>query len=303
VLDHLTEYDRERLELAARLRELRKEAGLTGVELGRLTEISQSKVSKIETGRVTASPQDVQRIAKALDLPSDVTSEITERAATLMTETNSWRFFNRRGVRKRQEEFHQLELQATRIRLFQPLIIPGLLQTAEYARQILLRVTQGPSTDLGEAVRARIQRQSVLYDVDKQFTFVILEAALRHRFGAAQDQLAQLDRLSTMSTLSNVDIGIVPTTAELPRIPYNSFCIFDDSLVTAERQLDEVIERDARRIVEYVHEFDEIAGVAAFGADGRHVIAAVGRSIADDRGTNHGGSANVEEPAPVTTAA
>lgn len=278
----LTEYDRERLDLGTQLRRQRMNAGLTGIELGERAGISQSKISKIETGRVTPSPEDVELLANALGLADETREKLIERATALATEMASWRFLNRQGVRKRQEEFHAMELAAVSIRLFQPLIIPGLLQTAAYIRAMLLRHAASTSTAFQPAaVNARIERQEPLYDGTKRFTFVILEAALRNRFGTLSDQLVQLDRIANVSSLPNVSVGIVPSTAELPRIPYNSFCIFEteDLVVTAETQLDFMIEHDPERVTRYVDEFEQFASVASFGDDGRSLIAGVIDSI------------------------
>lgn len=288
MVEPLSEYDKERLDLGTQIRRLRKQAELTGTELGAKAGMSQSKVSKLETGRVTPTADDVERIVTALGLSGAVRTELVERASALAVEVNSWRFFNRHGIRKRQEEFHALERAASRIRLFQPLIVPGLLQTAEYIRQIMERATWADSAEVGPGIKARLERQSVIYDSSKEFTFVILESALRHRFGSIPGQIVQLDRISTVSTLRNVDIGIVPDTADLPRVPYSSFCVFDTDLVTAERQLDEIKETDPGRIAEYIREFDAFAAVASFGDAGRRVLRDIGLSLIEARDGENG---------------
>jgi recombination protein RecA len=280
------EYDRERLDLAAELRRLRKAAGLSGTEVGDRAGISQSKVSKIETGRLTPSTEDVTRLASALALPKELEAELVERAATLATEMVSWRFFNRKGIRKKQEDFGRFERSARTIRLFQPLIIPGLLQTAEYIRQIMLRATWAAPAELEPALAARVERQTALYDPQKSFTFVILESAVRHRFGSEADQLAQVDRLMTVSTLQNVRLGLVPTATELPLVPYSSFCIFDDELVTGETQLREILERDPKMIAEYSREFAAFEAVASFDDEARDILASISASASPaDPGT------------------
>src|SRR6266498_5415335 len=92
------------------------------------------------------------------------------------------------------------------------LVVPGLLQTAEYARARFaqgVRLHKVPD-DVDEAVRLRVQRQEILYRPDKRFHFVLTEAALRNRLCPVDVMLAQLDRLVALSALRNVRLGIIP---------------------------------------------------------------------------------------------
>ena len=95
--------------------------------------------------------------------------------------------------------------------MFEPAIIPGLLQTAEYARARFAEGVQLFNTpnDIDYAVRTRMQRQEMLYRRDKRFHFVLTEAALRYRRCAIEVLLAQLDRLMSLSALPNVKLGII----------------------------------------------------------------------------------------------
>jgi uncharacterized protein DUF5753 len=90
------------------------------------------------------------------------------------------------------------------------MLIPGLLQTPEYARYRALEAVRlhGADPDGVEAVvAARMRRQEVLYDTTKPFTFVITEAALRYLLCPQSAMLAQLDRLATVSDFGNVSLG------------------------------------------------------------------------------------------------
>jgi uncharacterized protein DUF5753 len=81
--------------------------------------------------------------------------------------------------------------------VFEPATIPGLLQTAEYARARFAEgvLLFGTPNDVDYAVRTRMQRQELLYRRDKSFHFVLTEGALRYRRSSLEIQLAQLDRL------------------------------------------------------------------------------------------------------------
>lgn len=283
--DFPTHYERERHQLASSLRYLRKQSGLTGSELAARIGVSQSKISKIETGQLTPSVADITRIAEALGVSVEVRDELLDRANFLLAEATSWRLLHRRGVKAVQDEIRDLERRASEIRLFQPLLVPGLLQTAEYARQILHSASLAPIDDVAEGVAARLERQRILYDTTKTFTFVIMQAALHHQFGSPTDMLAQLDRILSIETLKNVSIGIIPFEAQLPRVPANSYCIYDDDLVDAEVTLDYGFERDPARVHDYIADFAAFAEVARFGRAGRVVVDSVARTYRAMNGT------------------
>ena len=117
-----------------------------------------------------------------------------------------------RGLRPHQDELADLDAKTRLFRAFEPTFIPGLLQTAEYARARFARGHHACSrcpNDIDEAVRARVRRQEMLYRPDKRFHFVLTEAALRYRLCAPEVMLGQLDRLISFSALPNVRLGII----------------------------------------------------------------------------------------------
>jgi transcriptional regulator with XRE-family HTH domain len=120
-------------EVAAGLRDASKATGLTGERLAARCGISQSKISKIETGKVLATATDVERILTALETGQDRAAELGS-ARLANTEFLSVRTSLRRGLQQKQRELAALEADARHIRFFLPLMITGLLQTPEYAR-------------------------------------------------------------------------------------------------------------------------------------------------------------------------
>ena len=95
------------------------------------------------------------------------------------------------------------------MRNFQPGIIPGLLQTAEYARRIIEMPTSAPKQS-GAAVAARLDRQETLHDRKRHFEFLMTEAALRYRPGPPEVLAAQLDHLAALATLETITFGSSP---------------------------------------------------------------------------------------------
>ena len=128
---------RGRQELGARLRRLRLEAGLTGTNLAEVLGWAQSKVSRIETGRQSTTTGDVRAWAAAVQAPPGLVEDLIADLRSLRVEHAAWRRQLRAGHAPRQRTLIALEAAARLDRTFQPLFIPGLLQTAEYARYVL----------------------------------------------------------------------------------------------------------------------------------------------------------------------
>jgi Domain of unknown function (DUF5753) len=152
---------------------------------------------------------EIEAWARATAATADDVGELA--AATLeqiATEARSWRLVNRLGLAPRQREIAELEKSAHTIRIFQPVMVPGLLQIADYARRVMeMTYTAGP--DIPAAVAVRMQRQTILYDQDKRFEFIVTEGALRWRPGPAKLMRAQLDRLASLASLPNVTLNLV----------------------------------------------------------------------------------------------
>jgi hypothetical protein len=100
--------------------------------------------------------------------------------------------------------------------------VPGILQTPDYAREVLTRLValRGLPDDVADGVRSRLRRQEALYDTSKHFRFLLSEAALRSRPCPLAVQLAQLDRLTALAGLDTVDIAVLPLDTELPVLTY-----------------------------------------------------------------------------------
>jgi len=214
--------------LGLALRGLRLDAGLTGQQLAGRAGLSQSTVSRIELGQAMPSMADIGAWGQAARASAGQLAEIRALAEAAAVETISWRRAARRGLPSLQRDVRDLEATAATLLNFQPVIIPGLLQTAEYARQVVLSGYPGGHPDIGAAVAARMERQSILYDDAKSFEFVIAEAALRWRIGPPLVMLAQLDRIASLSTLPNVGIGIIPQAAQADAWHIHGFAILDD---------------------------------------------------------------------------
>lgn len=164
--------------------------------------------------------------------------------------------------------------QAELFRIYEHTVIPGLFQTADYAREMLSFWVKFLNTgnDVDEAVAARMERQTILYESKRRFSVVLEETALRTWFGTAETMAAQLDRLLSLMTLPNVAFGIVPGMIEREAISTAGFWIFDAELVTLETPTASIEVSQPQEIALYVRMFDLLRQSALYGRDARALI-------------------------------
>ncbi|WP_405360686.1 helix-turn-helix transcriptional regulator [Kitasatospora sp. NBC_00085] len=261
---------RSKQDLAGSLRKLRLQAGLTGDRLAVRCGISQSKISKIETGRTTPSLVDVERILRALNAPKDLVQEITSLARMANTEWQDKRSSWRRGIEKRQAELSALEAGATEMRYFLPAMITGLLATPEY-----MHASLGHSTgDRSAVVNRKLGRQPVLYNDSKSFTFILTEQAARWALLPPLAMALQIDRLASVAQLPSVRIGVLPLGRSLTRGPMNTFTVYDDRLATVETFTGRMVFRDPRDVARHLDIFAMFEERAIFGEEARSLLAA-----------------------------
>lgn len=266
-----TDFQQAREALGRRLRELR--GGKTQRELADVLGWPQAKVSKLETGRQTATPEDLMAWAKGSGHPA-VTEELVARLQGLETQTRSWRRQLRAGHRPVQDVLTVEYERTTEFRVWQGSMVVGILQTPDYARQVFSRMAelQQSPRDVEDAVRARVRRQELLYGAGRVFHIVLWEAAL-HAAVAPPDVLAaQLDRLASVIGLDTVRLGIVPFGAQLAVPPANGFWLYDERLVIVEDWHAELWLDDADNLALYRRVWDSLNSSAVYGTHARRLI-------------------------------
>ncbi|MCZ9348137.1 helix-turn-helix domain-containing protein [Streptomyces sp. TRM76130] len=260
-----------RAQLGAALRALRVASGKEAKAVARSALMSPSKLSKIENAKLTASVTDVERILTAIGVSDAVKAEYTEAARASATEATAWRLLKRIGVHKGQQAAKALEAQMSTLRLFQPALVPGLLQTPEYIRAVLQRHNLSEDS-VSRTINGRLERQAVLYDNAKSLRFIITEPVLRWRIVPPQIMAAQLDRIVSISRLPHVDIRIVPLRTQQRDIANHAFVIRDDRMATVETVHAEVVVTDPRDVGLYVEKFEGFERVALSGDHMRGLV-------------------------------
>lgn len=272
-------YRRHRRALGRALRDAREDAGLSGNQLAKNLGWAQSKVSRIETGAQVPTESDVVAWSLALNLPKGERAQLLTILEQAETEYRTWRdnYQLAGGAAGKQRELFLIESSATSMRQFQPNLVPGLLQTPGYARELLL-LPFGPRTfgatdaDVDHMVAARLERQQILYDPTKQIHIVVLESALLARVCSPDTLYEQLTRLVGLCALRSLSIGIVPMTSHLPLIPMGGFIIYDDDLVVLETLSGEEQVSSSEDIAQYSASFVAVSKAAVYGSEATRLL-------------------------------
>lgn len=233
--------------------------------------MSPSKLSKIETGKVSPTVVDVERILEAIGVSDEVKVEYMAVARIDATEATAWRLVRRLGYHRKQQQIKALDDSTTLLRLFQPSLVPGLLQTPEYVRAVFEGKDLGED-QLSRTISARLARQQCLYDTTKTLQFVITESVLRWRLVPSAMMAGQLDRIISVSRLGHVDIRVVPLAAPQSDVPSHSFVIRNDRMVTVETVHAELSVTDPRDVDLYVRKFNRFSENALSGEEMRRVL-------------------------------
>lgn len=213
--------------------------------------MSQSKVSRIENGRLLPSVVDVDRMLHGLGVDKTTRAELMMLARVANAEYQDVRASVRRGLHHRQRELASLEADATEMCHFLPALITGLLQVPEYMHAAMNTPAEPAAGDTTKAVALKLKRQTVLHDKSKHFEFLLTESSVRWQLCEPSIMALQIDRLVSLSWLPNVCLGILPLSAQVPDGPYHTFVTYDERLVTIELFTGQLVLRDPKDIAHY----------------------------------------------------
>jgi len=280
-----------RQRLAEQLRQMRKDARISGREFARRAGWrSSSQVSMIEHGRRTITPDHIR-------LWCEICGASERRLAELLAEqanvARMWVTFR--------EAAHQVGLNQTqrllvgdiydRLRLeqvYQTKLIPGLLQTAAYMTGVLADVRRERGLevdDVAEAVAERLGRQRNLRRPSARFSFLIEEPVLWSQPFGPDVQREQLAHLLTVMRLPTVSFGVIPVAADRRGIrPRESFDITDDRLVTVELISGYLSLTHPDELAIYRRAWADLQSLAVYGDKARAIITAAMESLASQDG-------------------
>jgi transcriptional regulator with XRE-family HTH domain len=214
-----------RKELGRALNRLRVASGLSQPQLAERTGLSQPKLSRIESGKQRIRVPEVVAWCDATSASDEARKEVLALAERTLVGPTSWDEAG--GDAELQISTAEVEAKAGTISVYQPAIVPGLLQTAAYARRVFSAGPDGVPPNIAEKVVGRLERQRILYDDTKRLRFVIPEAVLRWPFDEIEEQVEQLERLREVAARPNVDLRVAPL-AGTAVWRTGGFVLFDD---------------------------------------------------------------------------
>ncbi|WP_066950855.1 helix-turn-helix domain-containing protein [Streptomyces lushanensis] len=272
----LSSVQQARESLGLRLREIRKDAGLTSRELARRIGWHESKVSRLEHARTPPSDADIRAWTQHCGVQALV-PELIATARGIEGMYIEWRRMERAGLKQVQESVAPLFERTYRFRAYQSWVVPGLLQTPGYTAAVLgtvaaLREVPG---DLTSAVAVRMDRQRVLHSGNHRFAMIVEEWVLRTLIGDVDVMAGQLGHLIGVAALPSVSLGVIPLGR--PRSlgwPVESFTMYDEEQVTVELVSAHLTVTRPQEVREYARAFSELSALAVYGAESRKLIMA-----------------------------
>jgi transcriptional regulator with XRE-family HTH domain len=203
-----------RRRLAAELHRLRQASKMTIEQVAEALEWSTGKVSKIENARVSVLPRDARRLLDTYGVPDGPERELLLSLARESRERGWWQQYGE-AVPEWFATYVGLEAEAVTISTYQAEIVPGLLQTRDYATALHRAELIGATEDeIGRHVDVRMERQSRLHEADGPKLWVVLsEAVIRRMVGDRATMHNQLMWLVEATSRPNITIQILPFTA------------------------------------------------------------------------------------------
>lgn len=264
-------HDESVTDLASQLRQYRREAGLSGADLGAKVGLSQSKISRIERAKLVPTEHEVKAIANALALDLEIVSTLVAKAKDAesfggvaeVVSTNLWQV---------QEEIHSMERRSTSLDKFNVTVLTGMLQTPEYAEAVVreavseLTFFDGDTTEfVVHTVVLRLQRQAELFDRRKTLQVILTDNVLTSVYGSTEIQINQLRHLLNLD-VPNVEVRVVdPANMRCRR----EFDLFDEKAVCLESQFSQCWVYDPRQVTMYSQIFRQMWSSARRGDEAK----------------------------------
>ncbi len=268
-----------RRRLAAELRRLRGEAGLTIDEASNTLGWPRSKISRTENRQYGISSTDVRKLLDLYGVKDQEQREHLSELARRATERGWWQSFK---VGSTYGNLIGLEEEASSIRNYEPELVPGLLQTEDYAREVVRSLGLSATADeIDRRVEVRMARQAVLRrdsPPPPQLAVILNEGVLRRQVGNTETMRAQLLHLATVHERMNVTVQVLPFTAGPHAAMVGPFQFLefpdpgDPGVVNIENIMGSLALEKADELRRYGEVWRAIQAIALSPADSRTII-------------------------------
>jgi transcriptional regulator with XRE-family HTH domain len=254
-----------RRELGALLRKLRTEKGLTVEQAAEQLMFSMSKLSRMETGHGAPSRRDIRDLCALYEVTDEAERKRMLNLAAEGRQAGWWQSYDLNQF----ADYVGLEADAVSVKNYQSILIPGLLQTPDYARAVNEAVIPQPDPErLEEQTEVRLRRQERLtQDPPLRFRVILDEAALHRVIGGPAVMEAQLRHLVELSQLPNVTLQVIPFSAGAHPAMDSTFIILEfadavPGLVYVEGLVGWVYMKRSRDVDRYMRVFERLCDVA-----------------------------------------
>ncbi|MDP4500682.1 helix-turn-helix domain-containing protein [Nonomuraea turcica] len=267
-----------RLRLGQELRSLRERRKLTGAKAAMELGWSPSKISRIEAARTMPSTDDIKALVKLYRVDGDKLDELIGLLRD--AEQRGWWEDYEDVLPEEYTRFLGLEAEATSQRSWEPQIVPGLLQTEDYAREIIVAsrgIARITHSGVRSRVEARLDRQRrVLHRPEPcRLTVVLDESALMRRFGEPSVMREQMEHLLELSLLPHVSVHVLTLDSLHPvntgTFIHLQFAEFDDVVYLEQLYTANFVE-DLQRVAGYEIAFDHVKSEALDEDESRVLI-------------------------------
>ncbi len=272
----------QKRQLAAELRRIRLAAGLSRDEIAQEVGLPEPDLSRLETGQVTASVGEVARWSYAVGASDRVKQQLLSLAAAA-SEVIALPHWLQTDIVMLQEELSRLEASSPSQTTCLVGLVPGLLQTREYA-QMIMEFNVLPKADLDAAVDARIRRQALIHDPVRKFEFILSESGLKWSCpGTSRIVLSnQVRHIAELAELPNVSVGVVRANVQT-KVPFmQSYYIYEKAafegsadgidIVLLETPPAAIVITDPLAVRSYRRDLSWLREAAEFGPDAVNMV-------------------------------
>ncbi|MGW1541046.1 helix-turn-helix domain-containing protein [Streptomyces sp. NPDC002309] len=268
-----TALDAARRAIAEQLREIRRDAGLSGREIAARAGWQPSKVSRLQSATTPPSDDDIRAWCMACGA-EDRIPDLLAANRTADSMYLEWRRVQRTGLRRLQESRIPLYERTRQFRVYSSTVVPGFLQTYEYAAALLANIARvhGTPDDVADAASARVERSHIIRKGNHRFGILVEESVLRHVVGDAATMAGQLGYLLSVMALPSVSVGIVPAGRPREMWTLETFTVFDEGRVHVELLTAAITVTAPGEVAQYAHAFEEMASLAVYGSQARSLI-------------------------------
>jgi transcriptional regulator with XRE-family HTH domain len=274
-----------RRRLRNELKAARLEKGLTQEQVATAMEWSLSKINRIEKAKTSIATNDLKALLPLYGITAPDRMEELLALARASRQTPWWRSYGNVAP-STLLELIDYENAATAISQFEPMFVPGILQTEDYALAVL-RASYGAQSPAERLVSLRTRRRDLLASEGAPaFSFVLDESVIRRLVGGPSVMRDQLTHLVNLASLPNVTIQVVPFTVGVHPGMKGSFKVieFDDepggSVAFLEGPYRDIISEDPEETVRYLENFRRVAQLALGPSESVGFLAAAASDMA-----------------------